>query len=90
MRTILPQAVSEGLIKENPAALVRRVKLVQAERGILTMAEVKRLLSSARVWKECKHYALNLFAVSTGARMGEIQGLQTTSKYDTVGRITAA
>jgi integrase len=81
MRTILQQAFSEGLIKENPAALVRRVKLVQVPRGILNMAEAKMLLASDRVWKDHRHFVLNLLAASTGARMGEIRGLQTTNLF---------
>lgn len=76
LRTILQQAVSDGLIKENPAAYVRRVKLVQEERGILEMDEARRLLTEPLLWQDRRHFVLNLLAATTGARMGEIRGLQ--------------
>jgi integrase len=75
LRTILGQAVAEGYLTENPAAFVKPVRAERTPRGILTPAEVALLLSSPRPWADYKHYALNLFALTTGARMGEVRGL---------------
>lgn len=75
LRTILGQAVTEGLIGENPALLVKPVKLVQAERGIPTADEVRKLIGSPALWRDHRLYIINLLAASTGARMGEIRGL---------------
>jgi len=76
LRTILAQAVSEGFINENPAEFVKPVKLVQVQRGILTFAEAKELLSSPSIWRDRTHFVLNLVAASTGARMGELRALR--------------
>jgi len=75
LRTILGQAVSEGYLSENPAAFVKPVRAERTPRGILTPEEVARLLASPRPWADYRHYALNLFALTTGARMGEVRGL---------------
>lgn len=40
------------------------------------MEEARRLLSEPLLWQDRRHYALNLLAATTGARMGEIRGLQ--------------
>lgn len=66
LRTILAQAVSEGFINENPAEFVKPVKLVQVQRGILTFAEAKELLSSPSIWRDRTHFVLNLVAACTG------------------------
>jgi integrase len=75
LRTVLAQAVADGLISENPAAYVKPLKAEAAPRGILTAAEVALLLTSPAAWPDFRHYALNLFALATGARMGEVRGL---------------
>ncbi len=75
LRTILAQAVADGWLTENPAAFVRPVKAAGVERGILTVEEVTRLLASPAPWTDYRHYAINLLAATTGARMGEVRGL---------------
>ena len=81
MRTILGQATSEGLISENPASFVKPVKLVQAQRGILTLEEVSKLLASPSIWRNQTHFVLNLMAACTGARMGELRALQVQNVF---------
>lgn len=75
LRTILAQAVAEGRIAENPAAFVKPVKAQGIERGILTPEEVASLLRDTSIWDDHRHYAINLLAVTTGMRMGEVRGL---------------
>jgi integrase len=75
LRTILGQAVAEGYLAENPAAFVKPVKAEHRGRGILTPAEVAQLLAGPELWADYRHYALNLLALTTGARMGEVRGL---------------
>ena len=43
-RMIFAQAVADGILGANPARLVRRVRLEQAQRGIFEMDEVRKLL----------------------------------------------
>ena len=81
LRTILAHAQSKGLIKENPAETVRPVKLIQKRRGILTLSEVKELLTSPSVWRDKTHLVLNLVAACTGARMGELRALRVQDLF---------
>ena len=81
LRTILGQAVTEGLISENPALLVKPVKLVQVERGIPTVDEVRKLIGSPALWRDHRIYTINLLAASTGARIDEIRGLQLQNVF---------
>ncbi len=75
LRTILGRAVADGWLTENPAAFVKPVRAQGVERGILSPEEVSRLLSDPAVWGDYRHYTINLLAVTTGMRMGEIRGL---------------
>jgi len=75
LRTILGRAVADGWITENPAAFVKPVRAQGVERGILTPEEVCRLLGDSSIWDDFRHYTINLLAVTTGMRMGEIRGL---------------
>jgi hypothetical protein len=52
LRTILGRAVADGWLSENPAAYVKPVKALGAERGILTPEEVARLLSDSSIWED--------------------------------------
>ena len=70
------RAVAEGWLTENPAAFVKPVRAQGVERGILSPAEVSRLLSEPSIWQDYRHYTINLLAVTTGMRMGEIRGLR--------------
>jgi len=75
LRTIMGQAVAEGYLSENPAAFVKPVKAERSGRGILTPAEVSRLFASPTAWADFRHYVINMLAVTTGMRMGEVRGL---------------
>ena len=75
LKTILDQAVADGVISDNPARHVRPVKLVYTERGVLTLPELERLFTAQDIWPDLTHYAINLLAASTALRMGEIRGL---------------
>ncbi len=81
MRIILDQACYERLLDENPAKYVRRVKHIFKKRGVLSPQEVRQLFADPGIWKDYRHYAINLLTVSTGMRLGEIRGLLVTDVY---------
>jgi integrase len=74
-RSILDGAVSLGYIGDNPAANVKPVRAVPRARGVLTDDEVRRLLRWPGPWTDYRHYAINLTAFTTGARIGELRAL---------------
>ena len=65
----------KGYIGENPAAPVKPVKVEHRERGVLTDSEIRLLFSDPELWCDYRHYAINLIAFHTGARIGELRGL---------------
>jgi integrase len=75
LKTILGDAQREELIAENPAEKVKPLHNGYRRRGILTVDEAKRLFS-AFDYSGYVHYAINLTACTTGARLGELQGLK--------------
>jgi hypothetical protein len=70
-RTILAQAVADGILDANPARLVRPVKLEQAQRGIFDMDEVRKLLLDPCPWHDHRHYTINLLVPITRRRSGD-------------------
>lgn len=76
LRTILDRAVVDGCLSDNPASLVKPVRVPRSEREILTPAEASRLLASPQAWSDFRQYAINVLAATTGMRMGEIRGLR--------------
>jgi integrase len=78
MRIILDQACYERLLDENPAKYVRRVKHIFKKRGVLSPKEVRQLFADPGIWKDFRHYAINVLTLSTGMRLGEIRGLLVT------------
>ncbi len=76
LKTILDRAVTEKLIKENPAEFVKPVRNAIKKRGVFTPGEIKLLFQNQDTWIDIKHYTINLLACTTGARMGEIRGLK--------------
>ncbi len=81
LRSLLDAAVSQGYLKENPAASVKPVRSDCKRRGVLTDDEVRILLRWPGPFQDFRQYAINLLAFSTGARIGEIRGLLTENVY---------
>lgn len=75
LKVMMEFACSEGLIPENPARYVKPVADQYKRKGVLTKEEVHALLDPL-VWKQYKHYVLNLLTLSTGMRISEIRGLK--------------
>ena len=82
IKIIFAEAERRELIVKNPAREIPYPKVEQKERGILTRDEAQRLFNESRmmdIWGSDMAYTLNLFAIMTGCRRGEILGLQ--NKY---------
>jgi integrase len=70
-------AVKEwGWLKENPVCKVRRPKEGKARERFLSIKEIALLLEECRKSQSSYLYPIVLFAVTTGARKGEIVGLK--------------
>jgi integrase len=69
-------------IEENPMDNIELFSLQIKEKGILSREELKMLFSCGYegIWRSKMHFALNLTAVMTGMRLGELLGL----KYEMV------
>lgn len=65
-----------GWIKENPLAKVTRPKERKARERYLDKSEIALLLAACQKSKSPHLYPVTLFALSTGARKGEILGLK--------------
>jgi integrase len=90
LRIIFGYALKNHDIEDNPMEHIELFSTKTEEKGILSMEEIFRLFSngSGDIWPSKMHYALNLTAVMTGMRLGEILAL----KYEMVkpGIITVA
>ena len=75
LRIILGQAAKDGIISYNPAKDVEPLKEHPVERGAFTLPELQKLFVSQDIWPDETHWTINLLAVATGMRMGEIRGL---------------
>lgn len=75
LRVMLDQACTQEYLTDNPAQYVKPVGNRYKEKGVLSPDEVKALLNP-HIWKEYKHYAINLLTLSTGLRISEVRGLQ--------------
>jgi integrase len=79
LKIMTAEAVRLGQLAADPAKNVRQLKEKPAERGILTLDEIRRLFDEkrlSRVWDgDIRHYALNMTAASCGLRLGEVLGL---------------
>ena len=86
LKVMLKEATRHGIIARDPSAFITGLSEHQAERGILTVEEVRRLFEEKAISKVCggdrKHYTLNLLAASTGLRMGELQALPVGGVYE--------
>lgn len=65
-----------GWLKENPVQRVTKFKEGKARDRFLTKEEIARLLAVCKESKSSHLYAVVLFALSCGARKGEILGLK--------------
>lgn len=71
LKLVLKEARRKKIIQALPE--ITLVAGAQAERGILTLEEVKAFF--AQEWKDDRYLAINLIAATTGMRLGEILGL---------------
>lgn len=76
LSTVLQQAANERRIPENPASPVPFVRIEMNRRKILNRTELNDLIGDPDIWDDYRHFAINLLALTTGMRIGEIQGLQ--------------
>lgn len=79
LKIMTGEAVRLGYLSTDPAKSVRQLKESPEERGILTLAEIRKLFDENKlgeVWAgDFRHFALNLTAASCGLRLGEVLGL---------------
>ena len=83
-RTALEKAVTEGLIRVNPAVGCKLPPKKAKEMQVLTQPEILRFLSQA---KEEGYYELFLLELTTGMRRGEILGLRWSDLNLTTGEL---
>jgi integrase len=80
LKIMMKEALRLQLVSSDPAALVKKLKEVPKDKGLLTRDEVKTLFDPGtitEVWgKDLLFYAINILAATTGMRMGEVQALQ--------------
>jgi integrase len=65
-----------GWLKENPVSKISRYKEGKARERFLSKEEIQKLLEICKESKSPHLYAVTLFALSSGARRGEILGLK--------------
>ena len=73
-RTPLRWAYEQKIILENPCVGLKKFSVTNKERGILTVAEAKAVLSVD--WKDKRAFVASLIAATTGARQGECLALR--------------
>lgn len=81
----LQQAVREEILSFNPARMIKKPKHKPAEIRPLDSNQVQEFLAAA---KEDRLYALYVVAIDSGAREGELLGLQWTNVDFAGGAIT--
>jgi integrase len=85
-RTILKEAFRLGFISADPTVRVQGLAEEKPRRGILSIAELKKLFAGdalATRWKgNLKLYVANILSASTGMREGEIRGLLIKDVHD--------
>ncbi|MCK7477141.1 MAG: site-specific integrase [Candidatus Moduliflexus flocculans] len=86
-RTILKEAHQQGIIPADPTLRIRTLAEEKSSRGILSIAEARKLFTAEAIptiWKgNLRLFAANLLAASTGMREGEIRGLQVGQVFAT-------
>lgn len=86
LKIMLSEAERLGYISINPAKQIEPIKNTVKERKLITTDEVKSLFGEERnpeIWDSHFCYTANLLALTSGMRLGEIQGLQVADVYDT-------
>jgi site-specific recombinase XerD len=85
LRIMLAEATKARLIAGNPAALVEELVGNPAQRGTLTLPEVRKLFNERQVkpvWRgDRKMRTMDLLMASTGARMGEAMALMVDNVH---------
>ncbi len=81
LKVIFHEALKRGDITADPTAQIQPFKNDTREKGIFSVAEIERLFCGKdtveTVWEGKRDmYLLNLLAVRTGMRLGELQALQ--------------
>ncbi|MCX6376711.1 MAG: site-specific integrase, partial [Armatimonadetes bacterium] len=78
--TILREGVEEGDLPKDPCRRVGKLREDRKRKGILDISQVRLLFDEGKIgtyWKgDLRLFTLNLFACTTGARLGECQALQ--------------
>jgi integrase len=72
--TALTYASDIGLLPYHPGTRIKKVKEETPPRKIFELAELETLFATP--WADFRCYAGALFAVGTGARLGEVRGLR--------------
>lgn len=80
LRVMLEEACKQEYLTENPAQFVKPVGGGSAERGVLSLDEVRALLNP-KIWAEYKFYAITLLTLATGLRISEVRGLQVSQVH---------
>ncbi len=85
LKIMLSEAERLGYISINPAKQVEPIKNAVKERKLITAEEVKSIFGkefNPEIWDSHLSYTANLLAITSGMRLGEIQGLQVEDVHD--------
>ncbi len=74
LKIMMREAYRREIIRGNPAA--GQVSGPAKVRIVLTLEQAQAAFEKREHWADLRHYALNLTAFTTGARMGELQALK--------------
>jgi integrase len=80
LRVMLEEACKQEYLTENPAQFIKPVGGGSAERGVLSLDEVRALLNPS-IWTDQRCYAITLLTLATGLRMSEVRGLQVSQVH---------
>ena len=75
LRSLLRDALADGLIKKDPTFRIKTLKERHKERSVLNLAELKKYLDCSKELTP-DHYALFCTGFLTGARWGELSALE--------------
>ena len=82
LSVMLEEARRQGLAKTNPCREVRPFAKDMKVRGIFTIDEARRLLTTPSLWDNPVAYAASLLAACTGMRLGEVRALRACDIRD--------
>jgi integrase len=82
LSVMLEEARRQGLAKTNPCREVRPFAKNMKVRGIFTIDEARRLLTTPSLWDNPVAYAASLLAACTGMRLGEVRALRACDIRD--------